>query len=46
MTPRYGTSGDGAAVSDKEEISNLPEQSLGGHNHELSLLTVKFTNSW
>lgn len=33
---------DGTAINGNEKISNLPEQWLGGHNHELSLIAIKF----
>ncbi len=33
---------DGTAVHTDEEISNLPEQWLGGQNHELSLIAIEF----
>lgn len=31
---------DGTAVNVQGEISNLPEQGLGCHNHELSFIAV------
>ena len=33
--------GDGAAVNLEDEVTNLPEQRLGCHNHELRFLAVK-----
>ena len=45
MTPRFadfGRCSDGTAVNKEEEISNLQEQRLGGHNHELYFFAVKF----
>ena len=32
---------DGTAIDADEEIPNLPEQWLGGHNHELCLAAVQ-----
>lgn len=32
---------DGGTFNVEEQIPNLPEQCLGGHNHELCLVAVK-----